>query len=95
MRILLTILFSSAVVLAGTAEQGRVLFSRTCASCHGADAKGQNGPALLPFEKEYLEVRGIVRDGRAEMPSISPADVSDEELIQIVAYLKKSSRVPH
>jgi mono/diheme cytochrome c family protein len=80
---------------AGEDQRGQAAFARACSSCHGADAKGQNGPALLPFEREFLEVRGIVRDGRGEMPSISPADVSDEELAQIVAYLKKSSRVPH
>jgi cytochrome c1 len=32
-----------------------------------------------------------VRDGRGEMPAVSPADVTDEELMQIVAYLKKLS----
>jgi quinoprotein glucose dehydrogenase len=76
-------------------QPGQAAFARACSSCHGADMKGQNGPALLPFEKEYLEVRGIVRDGRGEMPSISPADVSDEELTQIIAYLKKSSSPRH
>jgi mono/diheme cytochrome c family protein len=75
----------------GRDQPGQIAFVRACSSCHGVDAKGQNGPALLPFEKEYAEVRGIVRDGRGEMPSISPADVSDDELTQIVAYLKSSS----
>jgi mono/diheme cytochrome c family protein len=80
---------------AGTAiraqDQGPTAYARVCAVCHGADAKGKTGPNLLPFEREYLEVRGIVRDGRGEMPAISPSDVSDEELMQIVAYLKKLS----
>jgi mono/diheme cytochrome c family protein len=79
----------------GRDQPGQAAFARACSSCHGADAKGQNGPALLPFEKEYSEVRGIVRDGRGEMPSISPADVSDAELTQIIAYLKKSSSPKH
>jgi len=48
------------------AQPGQTAFARACSSCHGADAKGQNGPALLPFEKEILEVRGIVRDGRGQ-----------------------------
>jgi mono/diheme cytochrome c family protein len=76
-------------------QPGQAAFARACSSCHGVDAKGQNGPALLPFEKEYPEVRGIVRDGRGEMPSIPPADLSDEELTQIVAYLKKASSPKH
>ena len=70
---------------------GKAAFGRACAACHGADAMGKTGPSLVPMEREYLEVRGIVRDGRGEMPAISPADVSDEELMQIVAYLKKLS----
>jgi mono/diheme cytochrome c family protein len=68
---------------------GKAVYLRVCSVCHGADAMGKTGPALLPFDREYLEVRGIVRDGRGEMPAVSPADVTDEELIQIVAYLKK------
>ena len=68
---------------------GKAVYVRVCATCHGADAMGKTGPALLPFDREDLEVRGIVRDGRGEMPAVSPADVSDEELVQIVAYLKK------
>ena len=68
---------------------GKAVYLRVCAVCHGADAMGKTGPALLPFDREYLEVRGIVRDGRGEMPAVSPADVTDEELVQIVAYLKK------
>lgn len=73
------------------ADTGQSAYMRVCASCHGTDAKGQNGPALVPFERDILEVRGIVRDGRGEMPSISPDDVSDDELTRIVAYLKNLS----
>jgi quinoprotein glucose dehydrogenase len=76
-------------------QPGQAAYVRACAACHSVDFKGKNGPALMPFDKELLEVRGIVRDGRGEMPAISLADVSDEELTQIVAYLQKSSRVRH
>src|SRR5713101_6664619 len=72
-------------------QSGREPFARVCAACHGLDAKGKVGPSLLPFDRDYQEVRGIVREGRGEMPAISPADVSDEELMNIVRYLKTLS----
>ena len=72
----------------GQSDPGQSAYVRVCSACHGTGAKGQNGPALVPFEKDILEVRGIVRDGRGVMPSISPDDVSDDDLTQIVAYLK-------
>jgi mono/diheme cytochrome c family protein len=89
--VLLMIVASLGRIAIAQEPPGKAVYLRVCAVCHGADAMGKTGPALLPFEKEYLEVRGIVRDGRGEMPAVSPADVTDEELVQIVAYLKKLS----
>jgi mono/diheme cytochrome c family protein len=87
--VLLLVIASLSRAAMAQEPPGKAVYLRVCAVCHGADAMGKTGPALLPFDREYLEVRGIVRDGRGEMPAVSPADVTDEELVQIVAYLKK------
>jgi mono/diheme cytochrome c family protein len=89
--VLLMVVASLGRIAIAQEPPGKAVYLRVCAVCHGADAMGKTGPALLPFDREYLEVRGIVRDGRGEMPAVSPADVTDEELVQIVSYLKKLS----
>lgn len=74
---------------------GRAIFENRCAECHGADAKGMNGPDLT-----VLWARGVrderifrtVRDGveGSVMPSSSAPDT---ELWAVVAYLKSVSTV--
>jgi alcohol dehydrogenase (cytochrome c) len=71
-------------------NQGRTLFGEQCASCHGADGRGLNGPNLTnlfaaPGSDE--RVRQIIRNG---VPgSIMPASRNtDAELAAIVGYLK-------
>ncbi|MDA8082509.1 MAG: cbb3-type cytochrome c oxidase subunit II [Nitrospiraceae bacterium] len=77
--------------LAGKAEaiaRGKELYSRDCASCHGADAKGSIGPSLVDDEflyikgdlpdDDYFEVvnngttEGFIEDGRAEKGGMPP-----------------------
>jgi len=94
MRIILTILFSSAVVLAGTAEQGRVLFSRTCASCHGADGRGgERGPNIttrnLDTRSDFPDLirKGLPARG---MPGQT---ASNDEVESLTAFLKTLVRV--
>ena len=71
---------------------GKVAFDRVCKVCHGAEGSGDNAPRLVPFDREYDEVLGIVRDGLGEMPPISDRRVSDAEVKQIVEYLHSLSK---
>jgi putative heme-binding domain-containing protein len=74
---------------------GKAIFENRCAECHGADAKGMNGPDLT-----VLWARGVrdervfqtVRDGVSGsiMPSFS---VPETELWAVVAYLKSLGTV--
>jgi cbb3-type cytochrome c oxidase subunit III len=59
---------------------GRQVFLRNCARCHGADAKGKNGPRLVGKSLSLDEIERTVTDGRPpKMPSfgkqLSPAEV--------------------
>ena len=74
---------------------GRALFANRCAECHGANARGLNGPDLTvlwarPIRDE--RVFGTIRGGvsGSVMPSSS---APDQEVWAIVAYLKSVSTV--
>jgi mono/diheme cytochrome c family protein len=67
---------------------GQVAFDRVCRSCHGPEARGDAGPRLVPFSREYGELLGIVREGKGQMPPIAARELGDENVAGIVAYLK-------
>lgn len=87
--LLLLLLMLFALTGRTTAQtQGKEAFERVCSRCHGPDARGGKGPPLIPFLWEYSQVLDTVRYGRCEMPSFKTEQVSDEEVQQIVDYLK-------
>jgi putative heme-binding domain-containing protein len=75
---------------------GAALFANRCSECHGADAKGNNGPDLTALWLSGVEdsrVFDSIRLGVADTvmpPSMAP----DDELWAIIAYLKSISTVP-
>lgn len=71
-------------------EAGKILYTRNCSACHGADLKG-NGqfPPLLQIEQRLKPdvAKNVIEKGRAMMPSFSK--LADEEKNAIVSYLFK------
>lgn len=82
---------ASAHGQADAVDAGRAAFGRVCQRCHGAEARGDAAPRLVPFSREYDELLGIVREGAGQMPPISTRELSDENVAQILAYLKSLS----
>jgi mono/diheme cytochrome c family protein len=80
----------AAAVTAGQSEPppGKVPFERVCAACHGENAKGDQGPSLVPMTLDYDEILAKVRGGGGEMPAITKAKMTDEEVKQVLEYLK-------
>jgi quinoprotein glucose dehydrogenase len=75
--------------LPASAQEGKAAFERGCAICHGAVGEGGSAPALVPLSDSYNEVLRVVRGGGSEMMmAFSQADVSDEQVRQIHAYLR-------
>jgi mono/diheme cytochrome c family protein len=70
---------------------GQLAFDRVCKVCHGPEGRGDAGPRLVPFTREYNELLGIVREGTGQMPPISARQLPDEGVAQIVAYLESLS----
>ncbi len=69
-------------------QAGQAAFDRVCKVCHGPEGRGDAGPRLVPFTREYDELLGIVREGTGQMPPISARQLPDEGVAQIVAYLE-------
>tara|TARA_R110000737_G_scaffold2923_13_gene9626 strand:- start:131944 stop:132351 length:408 start_codon:yes stop_codon:yes gene_type:complete len=84
------------------AVKGALVFRKTCATCHGADAKGMenNGPDLTAsvFVKETSseDLLTYVQTGR-EVPGGVPMPprggfteemLPDEDIVKVIAYLK-------
>jgi quinoprotein glucose dehydrogenase len=67
-----------------TAEQrGHALFAQHCEGCHGSDRKGVANPKEIGAE----QFRGIVRNGRAQMPGFSESALSGADLDAVAAYV--------
>ncbi len=77
---------------------GMMLYRVRCADCHGLDASGYRGPDLTAL------VAGGIADERlfdtirkgvpgTDMPQQPEADTSDDDILQIVAYLKNIGTV--
>ncbi len=67
--------------------KGRKLFLDSCAHCHGADARGDEGPDLHELEVSDRRIATVVRNGiKGEMPSFAKK-LHSEEIAALIAYL--------
>lgn len=73
---------------AGDAVQGRSLFSRNCAHCHGEDARGDEGPTLFNLAMSDARIAKRIKEGvKGEMPKFG-AKLNDADIAAITAYLR-------
>jgi mono/diheme cytochrome c family protein len=71
---------------------GRQVYMRTCARCHGADAKGKNGPRLVGKSLSLGEIEQTVTEGRPpKMPSFGK-QLSSTEVKAVAAYVRSLGR---
>ena len=81
------------------AQRGEALYSRQCARCHGAQLTG--GEAAPPlaggdFLSNWngLTVGDLFERIRVSMPQDSPAHLSRQAYIDVVAYILKANKFP-
>lgn len=83
---------AAPVVLDDKAKAGLAIFQTNCTICHAKDgqAAGGIGPNLATSanSKDEAYVRNIVRNGKGGMPAFAPDKVSDQDLDNIVSYIK-------
>lgn len=74
---------------AAEAEDGDVVFTGTCGSCHtlaAAGTKGTLGPKLDGISLGAEKIEGVVRDGTGRMPGFHGA-LSDSEVAAVAAFV--------
>ncbi len=71
---------------------GAAAFAKHCETCHGKDASGANGPALVPYSRELDELMVIVRQGVGMMPPLPREQITDEEIGEIHRWLTAISQ---
>ncbi len=71
------------------AQDGKAVYERACAACHGDAGQGRLAPALVPFTRGSQELLRIVRAGAGTMMNgFSASDVSDADVRAIEQYLR-------
>jgi mono/diheme cytochrome c family protein len=83
---------SALPVSSGDAAAGQAVFARLCTSCH-PNANAGIGPALYgtAFADRYPDdaaVAAVIRQGKGGMPAFSSAQLSDQDVATVIAYLR-------
>ena len=71
--------------------EGKAIYDKECAQCHGAALKGEIGPALADLDKPDADVFKIVYSGSpsAGMPGFGDT-LGKEKVWKVVSYLKNA-----
>src|SRR5689334_13091217 len=77
-------------------RRGATLFAETCAACHGADAKGDNGPNLTTLWAAGATDDRVMQTIRGGIPGtvMPPSRATDDEIRALIAYLKTLAAPP-
>lgn len=76
----------------GNSDIGRGVFAtQNCGTCHGADAQGGVGPRIGPPPGTFAEFLTSVREPGGQMPPYAAKAVSDQQLMDVYAFLKTLS----
>jgi len=79
-------------------QSGQKYFHQVCSNCHGSDALGKQTKAPKLIDTDFIqenfsddEITQIVMEGTDKMPS-QRNKVSDEEISEIIKYLRYSQK---
>jgi putative heme-binding domain-containing protein len=77
-------------------EQGKLLFSQNCSTCHGVDATGEDGPDLhgIPTALGDTAVAGIIRRGIPGTGMPNSYILTEKDAANIVAWLHTLDSAP-
>jgi mono/diheme cytochrome c family protein len=68
--------------------RGRTLFLNSCAHCHGADARGDEGPDLHDVQVSDRYIANIIAHGiKGEMPSFAKKHGADD-VAALISYVR-------
>jgi mono/diheme cytochrome c family protein len=72
----------------GQQADAATAYDTVCQPCHGRQGRDGIAPALVPMTRTANEVLAIVREGIGQMPQVSTRELSDQQVLQIVEYLR-------
>ena len=67
---------------------GRQLFLKNCAHCHGADARGDDGPDLHNLDWTDAQIAARIRNGKKGEMTAFAGKFSAENIGDVIAYLR-------
>jgi mono/diheme cytochrome c family protein len=67
---------------------GRQLFLKNCAHCHGADARGDEGPDLHNLDSTEEQIAARIRNGKKGQMTAFAGKFSPQQVRDVVAYLR-------
>ena len=70
----------------------KVWAAKPCKSCHGDNGEGKYAAPLAGTARTAQEAINQVRNPRSQMPAFSPQQISDQEITDIVDYMKTLQR---
>lgn len=100
----LPLLIAAAPAHAQAAADGKAVFERHCAHCHGPGAEAPGSTQLartrgerlaLLTEREDLPavyIEFVVRNGLRAMPAFLPSDLTEAQLEALTTYLARATR---
>ncbi len=81
----------AGVAAGGDVAQGKMLYAKSCASCHGATGtEGGVGPSLKgeKSRKNHAAVVAWIKNPKAPMPKLYPSPLSEKQVNDIATYLE-------
>lgn len=67
---------------------GRRLFLKHCADCHGADARGDDGPDLHHLDSSDAQIAARIRNGKKGQMKAFAGKFTAENMSEVIAYLR-------
>jgi mono/diheme cytochrome c family protein len=75
----------------GAAHGQQLWQEQSCSLCHGAQAAGGVGPALVNNQMSLATLTQMLRVGRGTMPAFGQDKLSDQDISDIYSWLKQLS----